>query len=168
MAKREQAETFLARFLLGLVVLTLFSFWLLGNLYAKYATQAEGGDSARVASFQVEDSNDLEETYVLEPALTAAESSVINVTVKNSSEVAVRYTFSFETDGNFPLVITGDGPNLQADAEESQTWIADKTAGSTWDEAYTFTLSLKDEEDNYQYAGGVESIQLTVTAAQID
>ena len=40
-----------------LLCLTLFSFYLCGGLYAKYISTAYGGDSARVAKFDVSDND---------------------------------------------------------------------------------------------------------------
>ena len=170
MSKSDRFETAMLRMLLLLCTLTLFSFWMLGNLYAKYAVGASGTDSARTAVFEISDDNNLRETYVLNPAMTGTDEQKVQITVKNSSEVAVRYTFSFETEGNLPLEITASAPegvSIQKDAS-SWKWVVEKEAGSQWNESYHFVLSLEDAEDNYQYAGGVESIQLTVTSEQID
>jgi len=171
MTKREKAEIRFVQLVMLLLALTLVSFWMLGNLYARYATQASGSDSARVAAFQITDSNDVAETYQIYPSMTGEEQQKVAVQIQNSSEVAVRYTFSFDTDGNLPLVITGNSPEgttLTKATDTENSWTIEKAAGSGWNETYTFALSLDNTSENYQYAGGVESMTLTVLAEQID
>lgn len=193
MSTREKIENRMMQLLLVLITLTLFSFWMLGNMYAKYVTKSEGTDSARVAAFVIEDTNNLKQTYELNPSMTGTDEQKVQVTIKNSSEVAVRYTFSFITDGNLPIQIAGNrksnGSNDEnsdgnsngsetsiggsaatkgTDGVNANTWTVEKTAGTSWDETYTFTLSIENTNESYQYAGGVESIQLTVKAEQID
>lgn len=166
----DKSENKLPQILLLLCSLTLFSFWMLSHLYARYTTQMTGQDSARVAAFHVKDGNDLQETYVLDPSITDGDAQKITVTVENNSEVAVRYTFSFEADGNLPLEITAGAPEgitLQKEMAQN-VWTVEKEAAVKWDETYTFTLSMEKEEENYRYSGGVESIRLTVKAEQID
>lgn len=170
MSDRERYENRIWQILLILLALTMFSFWMLGGLYARYVTGAEGEDSARVASFQVNDSNTLQKTYELNPMTINSANRQFTVKITNNSETAVRYTFSVEKNGNLPLNIAVNGPNhttLSKD-ETADVWRVDKAAGKYQDEPYTFTLSLDDTDENYQYAGGVESIVLTVKAEQID
>lgn len=170
MSKRETHENRLLQIVLILLALTLISFWLLSNMYARYVTQSEGSDSARVAQFQIENKNNLKETYVLNPMMSGSADQKITVGITNDSEVAVKYTFTFKTDGNLPLTITGSGPSettLQKKDGEN-VWTIDKSPATQWDEVYTFNLSLENDEESYQYAGGVEKIQLTVQAEQID
>lgn len=166
MADREQLENRIIQILLILLALTMLSFWMLGNLYAKYATSSENSDQARVARFSVLDTNDMQETYEIHPSLTGSQVQQIKIRVTSSSDVAVRYTFSIDLDGNLPIRINGeDGLEKQSNAN---IWTTEKTAGASGDETYTFTMSLENEADSYQYAGGVESIVLTVKAEQID
>ena len=170
MSKRETRENRLLQIVLILLALTLISFWLLSNMYARYVTQSEGSDSARVAQFQIGNENHLNETYVLNPMMSGGEDQKVTVRITNDSEVAVRYTFTFKTDGNLPLAITGSGPSgttLQK-TDGKNVWTIDKAPATKCDEVYTFNLSLENNDESYQYAGGVEKIQLTVQAEQID
>lgn len=164
----QKTEQRILRILAVLLGLTLISFWMLSGLYAKYVTGSQGEDSARVAAFRITDANDIQETYVLNPSLSADEAKKVTVTIENASEAALRYTFSFETEGNLPLQITGSGPEGVMLTQEEQVWTTERPAGSGAEESYTFTLSMSNEEQNYQYAGGVESIRLTVRTEQID
>lgn len=171
MSKREKFEKRLLQLLLVLCAMAVVSFWMLGNLYAKYVTQAGSSSSASVGVFDIEDSNDLKETYVLNPSMTDTEDQTVTITMKNNSDVAARYTFSFATDGNLPLVITAkapDGVDIKRASDGSNTWTVDKAAGQKLEENYQFVLALDDTAESYKYAGGVGSIQLTVTAEQIE
>ena len=151
-----------------LLAATMFSCWMLGGLYAKYVTTANSADSARVAAFSVKDGNTMEKTYLLTPSANGGDSFAVEM--ENNSEVAIRYTFSIEKEGNLPLNITANGPagTVLSKEENADCWTVEKKAGEGQNETYTFTLSIENTEESYQYAGGVEQIQLTVKAEQID
>ena len=152
-----------------LLCLTLISFWMLGNLYARYTSQGTGQDSARVAVFSITDSNTLTKDFAI--VLDGISQEKINVTIHNKSEVAVRYKMEFTSDGNLPLDITANAANGDTitKAENGEMiWTVDKDADgnrSTSDE-YTFTVRLKSAD--YVNAGGVANLTLAVTAEQID
>lgn len=170
MSDRAKFENRIVKMALLLLTLTMLSFSLLGNLYARYVTQAEGEDSARVASFQADDSNTLQKSYELSPMTVNSDQQKFTVKMTSNSEVAVRYRFSITKEGNLPLTITAAGPEGTALSPETvgDVWIVDKAAGKYQEEPYTFTLSLENTEESYRYAGGVESIVLTVDVEQID
>lgn len=152
-----------------LASLTLLSFSGLGSLYARYVTEATGVDSARVAAFQITEQDDLAETYVLYPELDGEAKQEIRVTMENKSETAVRYLFSIETEGSLPLQIEAGGPEgAVPEKQEENCWMVERPAGPGEAEKYLFLLSLPDEADNYRYAGGVESLRLTIRAEQTD
>lgn len=165
----EKFQTVISRTLLILLAFTIYSFWMLGGLYARYVTKAEGGDNARVAYFQIADSNTLQKTYKLVPMSTDNQEQAFTVNMSNNSETAVRYTFSIEKEGNLPLNITAqNNGNVLTKDTVSDVWSVERAAGKSGDEEYKFTLSLDNTEENYRYSGGVESIRLTVKAEQID
>ena len=170
MSKRETYDNRLMQVLILLLSLTLLSLWMLTNLYAKYVTQAEGSDSARVAKFHIDASDNFKETYELNPSMTDQAEQQIQVEITNDSEVATQYTFSFEMDGNVPFEITGKAPeNVTLTKQENKDqWTVEKEPTKNQTETYTFTVKIKNIEENYQYAGGVGSIKLTVSADQID
>lgn len=153
-----------------LFYLCLFTFWLTAKVYAGYIMQTEQSVHAYIAAFHTGSSRTWKEMYELNPSMSGTEEQKIAINVENNSEVAVRYIFSFETEGNLPLVITGNGPEqsvLQKGKEEN-TWIIERKAGLHQDETYVFTLSLNCDGETYQYAGGVDSIRLTIVGEQID
>lgn len=152
-----------------LFCLTLISFWMLGNLYAKYVTQGNGSDDAVVAVFDISDSNTLTKDFAV--SLNGIKSEKINVTISNKSEVAVRYRMEFISDGNLPLDIQAaavNGENTVTQEGGSWIWTSDKEADGhrTTPDEYEFTIKLQDA--GYQFSGGVEHLTLTVTAEQTD
>ena len=76
-----------------LFVLTIVSVYLLGGLFARYVSTGQGGDSARVAGFDVEVNgpDGVEIVY-------AQELEDYNLTVINNSEVAVTYNVKVLVD----------------------------------------------------------------------
>lgn len=170
MSKREKYENRLMQAVILLLGLTLLSLWMLSNMYAKYASQGSGFDSGRVAQFHVSSENNMKETYQLNPEMTDQDLQKVTVLITNDSEVAVKYTFKFESEGNLPLAVTGQAPGglLLAQSESGDQFTIQKAAGEELSEVYTFTIAIKNTEESYQYAGGVGSIKMTVTAEQID
>lgn len=171
MSKKERYDNRLMQVLILLLSLTLLSLWMLTNLYAKYVSQGEGSDSARVAKFQINASDNFRETYELDPSMTDNDSQKVNVQITNDSEVATKYTFTFETDGNIPFDIEAKAPEGEqlTKQENEMKWTVQKPPTNSENENYTFTIKIKNTgEDNYQYAGGIGSIKMTVSADQID
>lgn len=170
MSKRETYDNRLMQVLILLLSLTLLSLWMLTNLYAKYVTQAEGSDSARVAKFHIDASDNFKETYELDSSITDRGEQQVQIQITNNSEVATKYTFSFEIDGNVPFDIKGKAPEnvTLTKQEDADQWTVEKPPMKDQTEIYTFTIKIKDTEENYQYAGGVGSMKLTVSADQID
>lgn len=169
MTKRQRYDNRLMQVLILLLSLTLLSLWMLTNLYAKYVSQGEGSDSARVAQFHINASDNFRETYELAPSLLDNDSQKVNIQITNKSEVATKYTFTFEMDGNIPLEITSAGPEgVTITKEEKNQWTVEKPPTNIQNEQYTFTIKIKNTEENYQYAGGIGSVKMTVSADQID
>lgn len=153
----------------ALLCMTLISFWMLGGLYARYTTQGSGSDSARVAVFDISDSNTLTRDFAV--SLNGANEQSIKVMVQNKSEVAVRYRMEFAADGNLPLKITAQSANqdtITVDPDTAMSWTVEKPAeaGRTAVDEYTFVITL--EHSDYRYSGGVANLTLTVTTEQMD
>lgn len=94
MSKREKAEIRFAQLLILLFTLTLASFWMLGNIYARYTVQVSDSDHARVAGFRItmEKAGGTDSTGILlnkEATDEAAEN--ISFTVSGKSEVTLNY-----------------------------------------------------------------------------
>ena len=100
MSKGEKTEIRFVQLVMLLFALTLTSFWMLGNLYARYAVQASGADQARVAGFQInmeKDGNPTTTTGIginQEPGDLTADK--IGFTVSGKSEVAFDYKVQVE------------------------------------------------------------------------
>lgn len=65
MEKKRNISTLVMRIFSILFCLTLISMWMTANMYARYTTEANGEDSARVAKFYISDTNDLQKTYAV-------------------------------------------------------------------------------------------------------
>lgn len=93
---------------LVLLLLTMISIHLTSGLYARYTATSTGSDSARVAKFDVQ--GNIGGTVELTTSMT--EAGKCTLTVKNASEVAVKYaisvTFGSEVDSD-KLTVQLDG-----------------------------------------------------------
>ena len=92
----------LIRVALVLAVLALLCVHLMGGLFAKYTTSGKGGDDARVAKFQVNVTGDAKDMTI-----TAAENpatGTYEITIRNDSEVAVRYDLLVSYQNSVPGV----------------------------------------------------------------
>lgn len=152
-----------------LFCLTMLSLWVLTGTYAKYITQASGSDSARTAAFDISDTNSLQQTFAV--SLYPGKKENISINVTNKSEVAVRYIFTYETDGNIPLTINMDAETGKTvpvkSADGSNTFSVD-CVPAKGEETDHYSAVLSMSNDNYQYSGGVQWITLTLKAEQID
>ena len=164
MKNEKMISSWLLRIAACLFCLVLVSYWMLGNLYAKYTTETSMGDGARVASFSVGDENTLQETFAV--SLVPGETKQVQVKMTNHSEVAVRYLFDFTVEGDLPLQIKPAERMDEFTKNAGGAWVTERPANLTADDAYLFDLSI--DGSDYSYAGGVASVELTVTAEQID
>lgn len=152
-----------------LLCLTLLSLYLLCGMYARYTSQDSGGDSARVAKFNVSESDSLQRhTYAVE--ITPDTSENLEVQITNSSETSVKYILEFLVEGNLPITITPDtnGAGNTLNQQNPNAWIWETTKASNLNttETYNFNLSLSNK--SYMYSGGIERIILTLTVEQVD
>ena len=74
-----------------MLCLVLFSLYMTSGMFAKYTTGGNGKGNGRVAKFSVTATDAGESEYVFDQAKQQPDGSYA-VTVKNDSEVAVRYT----------------------------------------------------------------------------
>lgn len=140
-----------------LLCLTLFSFYLSGGLYARYATKASGQDSARVARFDVsiQTSLDLYSEMIPLGEMQPGGSQKIVFTVTNNSEVAVKFTATVvNLTGNLPLEILISGVPQVLDVNE------EKTIELTilWDENKSDPVNM----------GKTDLLELRIVTEQID
>lgn len=99
MSKREKAEIRFAQLLILLFTLTLASFWMLGNIYARYTVQVSDSDHARVAGFRItmEKARGTDSTGILLNKETTDEAAEnISFTVSGKSEVTLTYKVQVE------------------------------------------------------------------------
>jgi hypothetical protein len=143
---------------------------------ARYATSSSSNDSARVATFDVEIGGvqDFEQEFQITPS----EDKEYTFQVTNNSEVAIDMNATFETMGNLPLEYEcyKDGKilNLLSPPEESTTTAENETY--TFNDKmqisekaeYTIMITWPEENNSYKYAGGVETVKLTIEASQRD
>lgn len=152
-----------------LLLLVLATTCLLSGLLARYRSGAQGGDSARVARFEIVESGDLytkQFTLQMRPGETTGVEvdAIPGLQIVNKSEVTVRCSFKVETTGNLPLEFT---------------WYDGNNAVETVDLAYnggSTTLTLKahwpDDNkggtDSFLYHREIDHVIVTVTCDQID
>lgn len=170
MGKSNRKTPFVFYFGLVLLTLVMFSTHFMSGLYARYTTMANGGDGARVASFEVSEVVKFGEKEIVIGTYDIAETFGIDAdgkftdktftfTVANKSEVAVKYTVKAESTGNLPLEFELIENNTKKD-EISLATGADST--------FTFRIKWKAEDLDAKYIGMVDYITITVTAEQID
>lgn len=134
-----------------LLCLTLLSVNMTSGLYARYVTQAEGSDSARVAKFDLTAPAD----YVrdVEVVLSPGTPCEYEFVFTNSGETTLRYVITMtNTTGNLPLVLTGETGVI----EMGQTVTAKCKIG--WDPA---DLSAK-------HSGKVDVVRMDIVVEQVD
>lgn len=138
----------------GLLCLALLSAWMIIGLSARFSIGATESDEARVAAFDVTESSTMSRNFTV--TMEPGESRDITVRITNSSETTVSYTIAFELEGNLPLTV------VAKDGDTSGTMAAAS------DKACTFQLKWDPDKNNYQYAEGIESITVEITAVQED
>ncbi len=138
----------MACLLLVLVVLTTN---MSGGLFAKYRTSSSGGDTARVAKFEV-DANIQSLTHDLTLDIRPGESNFM-ISLENKSEVAIDCLIEVKNiTKNIPLVFEViNGSNI--------------LAGETRD--VTFKVKW-DENGALDYMGMVDLVKIYITVQQVD
>ena len=153
-----------------LFCLVMFSTYLMGGLFARYTTSDQGGDSARVAKFDVacsvaqatdEDGKDIEGKFTL--------------TVTNNSEVAVAYSIHVAFSAPMSITIGGETKTL-AEGETSVTFTNDDwTLAPGEDDKHTLQFAITDwtgVTNKDTDSGPTEPVtfvfEVSVTAEQID
>ena len=160
---------------LVLLFLTLLTTHITGGLYARYAAQTTGRDTARVARFEI-DVTPLQEELTVDCAQT--QDGTYGFTVTNNSEVPVRYavlvTFKQALQGNLLQVALDDGSYSYVGSSNAVSFAVEETLnmlGDSADHALRFRIAPDVLFDSVQ---GQESIDLgldftvTVHAEQID
>ena len=113
MSKGEKTEIRFVQLVMLLFALTLASFWMLGNIYARYTVQVSDSDHARVAGFHVSiDKNVKDSTTTTGIGINqeAGDGTVNNIgfTVSGKSEVAFDYKVQVELTHADDTALTQD------------------------------------------------------------
>lgn len=136
---------------------------------ARYISSSEGAESARTAEFSIDtDFTEFEKSFPLQ--LNPGSSEEILFTVTNNSEVDVRILAVVELEGNLPLelmVTKADTPLLdEMSIHDSPMEWEDELKANGQRVTYKMTASWLEEAAQYEYAGGVGAIGLSVHAEQ--
>jgi len=147
-----------------LLVLVMASSYMTTGLYARYVSSASGSDSARVARFDIQDTGTLyTETFAVELDPSTAALNPAALEIKNSSEVAVRCVFTYETTGNLPLDIYWMNGSTRV---EEFVFGPNTAAAQRFDLCVVWSDAAMD--DTYLYHREIDSITVTITCVQID
>ena len=147
------------------------------GLYAKYIVGSDGGDSARVAKFVIEDSGDMfEQSYAIEIDPTNTESTPVIIedalTLTNNSEVAVSCELTVESVAELPLIFTwvDENDDTVGSAAANSKVSTDMPPNHNTEKTYDLYISWDDTEENklFTYRRQVDSLTLNVQCVQID
>lgn len=130
-------------------VLLVASVTTTAGVYARYASDAKGSDSATVASF------DVTETLpaTIELSMRPGDTKTVSIEVKNSGDVTVSYrVVATNRTGNLPLAF--DTPTETIAAGCTQT--------------VTLTVSWDGTNNSADKMGKVDVIELSLIAEQVD
>ena len=154
-----------------LLCMTLISSYLSAGMYARYVSSDTAVDSARVAAFRITETGALSTSFAA--TLIPGVPCEVPVQVKNDSEVAVAYsiaiknetknlplTFTFKKEGETTSTTTNDGSFVNTDN------LAPGSGMGYTLEIYWAPTEIPDE--NREYIGYVDLINVTLTAEQVD
>ena len=145
-----------------LLCAVLISAYMTGDLYASYATYAFGGDSARVAKFDVEytakvGAVEIREIVDLGTISPGGNAKTIMVTVTNRSEVAVEVNVALTNlTGNLPLVIQKPTSTILQPNSNTET-------------SFIFNVYwTPDKDKDLALMGMTDMFELQITVEQVD
>ena len=172
-------EKWIRYILAVLLCLVLISFWMMSNLFAKYATEASGQDGARVALFGQSETIDVKQlTKDMVPGDSSSyKLKVTNQTGSEVSEVAQTYEIEVQTAGNLPLTYTlknSDGTTIgtfsESEAKSSTFSNADMKFEAKKAKAHEYTLEVKwpEEEKSAELQGIPDFTKITIKVMQTD
>lgn len=166
MQEARQKENKIIYAAIVLLSLVLVSFWLLSNMYARYTTQTEGSDSARVAKFNVTETGTATQRVKIDDAYPGFEKTY-DVSVTNNSEVALDYVMEIKNKyENLPLQFQ------MLNNENDEITSKSETIAATDHEAHSYKLKINwqknAESQNPDYAGKTDVIEITLKAVQKD
>ena len=146
---------------IALLCLFMFSLYLSGGMYARYATTASGSDGARVAKFDIEYTSttitDWSQTVALDEMYPGS-AETIEFSVTNKSEVAVclQVVLTNQT-GNLPIAQTPQIFNSSVIPPNTDT-----------PTTVNYTISWPAELSDPAAAGKTDVFRLDVSVVQVD
>lgn len=158
-----------------LLCLVLVSSYLVCGMFARYTTSASGSDSARVAKFEIKGGEI--SSSMITADLVPGEIKACEIKIENKSEVAVDYEVIIKKmESNLPLTFKVYDTSYTGD-EGYLTGVTDATGETTFSahlvpnseqKTYKLFIEWPKEKNSSKYAGYVDTIQVTVSATQID
>lgn len=161
--------SWILRILAFVMLFTALLVILSSDFGAKYISSDEEAAGARVAKFSIDtDFTELEQSIPLQ--LSPGSSEEILFTVTNNSEVDVAFFAAVELEGNLPLELTVTKADTAVLEEMSildspMEW-EDELKSNGQSLTYKMTVSWIKGAAQYEYAGGVGAIGLSVRAEQ--
>ena len=168
----EQKEKYIIYTAAILLCLVMASFWLMSNIYARYTAQGSGGDSARVAKFEITEKGTVTQDFNL--TIAPGETQDYQVTVTNKSEVAVTYMMDIKNKyENLPLKVKMLDENGTEIENKSKDISANDTTTYTYKLQISWPKTTEDTNDttdyqNADYAGKTDLLEITLRAVQKD
>ena len=144
-----------------MLCLVLFSLYMTSGMLAKYTTGGNGKGNGRVAKFSVTATDRGKSEYVFDQAAVQPDGSYA-VTVKNDSEVAVRYTIILKFDRAIPdyLKIT-PAEDVTVSYDENDKKVVELTGGDLDPQSPEVTKTIKFGVDYDKFVDGVTLGQQT-------
>ena len=148
-----------------MLCLVLFSLYMTSGMLAKFTTGGNGKIDSRVAKFSVTAADAGESEYVFDQATVLPDGyGNYSVTVKNDSEVAVRYTIilRFKEDKPDYLLITPVG-DATVSYDENDKKVVKLTGGDLVPKSSEVTKTIKFGVDYDEFVDGATLGQPTET-----
>lgn len=173
MGKNERKQGWLGYLLVILTSMVLLTSWSLCGTYAKYVSDASGSSTARVAKFEVRERGDYFQSETLAVEIAPGQPLQREITVENSSEVAIAYTIRIENlTKNLPLVFSNgnaqDNPDAADANNQSEVIMGKIAAGDNAPKGYVLNIAWKDGENDPKYAGMTDLLKISLEAIQVD
>lgn len=166
MQRYKKREKFIVSTAALLLCLVLVSIYMIGNLYARYKSQASGSDGARVAKFTITEKEAEDQTLLTKPihiSLAPGESKTYTITVQSKSEVAVEYSIKTECKyKNLPLEFQ------MTDSADQVITSAEIPANDTASRNYKLKVTWPETERSPEYMGKTDMVVVTLQAVQKD
>ena len=146
-----------------LIALLSSSLYLMSNLLAKYQTSKSGSDSARVAKFEITETQGESQTQYLDCTLSPGKTYSYPVTITNSSEVTIEYKIECKNlYNNLPLNFTIKDSNNNQKIDNLQTI----DMGNT--QTFNINIEWPSDKNAYDYMGKVDVVEVKLIAMQKD